>query len=241
MANQSENDRKDVGEFFEDIPVLLSQRKAVFHMVQHYWNKVLGRPFVSTPEFTVANLACGWAIDSIPLSLALEGKSRYDLMMAISQKPTPQNVIVQNYEKDPDPIKAATLDPLIHLLTADPKSYHEADICALPIDAETIDLCFMRNPNWEYDFTKEQVVQAYREIDRVLKPGGVYWSTHVRQVEFETSKRMLTELLKGKFKIRVEGENMYPHTRLSFTDPLTGVSGKVSLDSFILIAEKLAK
>lgn len=215
---------------------LLAQRKAVFFMAQHYW-QTLGKTPV-TEGLKVANLASAWAIDAIPFSLALEGKNRYDLMMAMKKRPQGSRVDVQNYELDPRYIGFATSNhPAFRLIVPDASTYHQADIRELPIASASQDIVLFRNPNWKYDFVPEDIARVYGEIDRILKPSGICWSTHVFERELDVSR---TQLQEGRFTVLVNEPNVFPGPSRKFTIPGTKKTVDAIFDSFVLIAQKAA-
>ncbi len=212
---------------------LLAQRKAVFLIAQHYW-QVLGKSPV-TEGLKVANLASAWAIDAIPFALALEGKNRYDLMMTMKVRPQDFMIDVQNYELNPKYIDFATSNhSTLRLIVPDASTYHQADIRELSIEDVSQDIVLLRNPNWKYDFVPDDVARVHNEIDRVLKPGGLYWSTYVLQKELDVSRANC----RREDSILVDEPNLFPGPSNKFIIPETGEILNARFDSFVLIAQK---
>ncbi len=236
--NQSEEIR-------HEIDSIQGVRISVFQMTQHYWGAVLQREWVSTPGFKVANLQSGVGIDAIPISLALQGKTKYDLAEALRRKPSDSPVEVKNFEIDEASVTSFVGSSIGGRFTLPIEDYQFVDITALPIEDESVDIALLRNPNIEdFLFAEEgrDYIAVFEEADRILEVGGLFWSTHPTFAELSMAQAMFQFRDFGqRYKVHVAEKNTFPVGSVWHQKAENKLLGLLltDVDAQVFIAEKL--
>ncbi len=224
----------------ELIKLVGDKQRAVHDMTKYYWHHVLGRPYVMESNFRVANLGAAYGEDAIPLSLGLEGKTTIDLYKAVLKKPE-LHVKVVNFDLDRYQMQLALTSPILQGVCLPATSYCEADIRRLPIADQSVEIAFMRNPDWEHDFPEARDVLAlYEEMDRIIRVGGLIWTTHSQQSEFIWGTGIFgISPFKERYLLKAASKNAYPGPQRVFIDDLTQKAVPHTFDQYVVIGEKM--
>jgi hypothetical protein len=222
----------------------LSRDVGIFEMFRYYWSVVLNKTYVSDRNFKIALLGTGDGTEKLPISLAIEGKSKQDISQYRLNPDLHPLVGAVGMDYDLEDFNKLMLTPHLHHFF-DMNNFIQADNRVIPIQDTSFDIVVMRNPYWDdfavtpegqpnkYDL--KALAKQFSELDRVLKPNGLLWMTFLSKSEYKVGNNQVQGLVnRNNYSNLISGRSgfqTYPGINPETKKPWP-------YDKYIIVAEK---